>query len=274
MRTVIKSDGRKEPFDPGKLSASCLRAGLKRRQCKKIVDEIIEEVVFPIRTRELFRLLKRKIEEFGKEYPFIYGLRYSISELDPVSFEKFVARMLGDNGYKAEWNKIVKGYAVEHQIDVVAEKSGRTYLVECKLHRNPHRDCGLGVVLQNRARLEDIMDNPGREYDFDRAWIVTNTKFSDHAKTYAKVRGIWLTGWRYESGRSMEALAEKAGSIPVTILNLDYRTRRRLLSRGIITLREFIGINPSEFGIGDRDFETLKGISIKIIRRVKSKWEK
>ena len=262
---VIKSNGKRERFDEGKIYQSCMRIGLPKRKCRDIVDEVVQGLEFPARTKDIYRLVMEATRKYGREYPYIYGLRKAISELDPSSFEKYTGKILESMGYSWQWNRIIEGYAVEHQIDVIAEKNGKKWLVECKLHRNPHRDCGLGVALQNQARLEDILEGLqyGRGYGFDGAWIFTNTKFSLHAVKYSEVRGIRLTGWKHVGENSLERIAHKNRVAPITMLVQDPRKRRRLLSRGIITIRDFL---ESNIKIDSR--RELERIGEEILRRL------
>ena len=247
---VIKADGRREEFRPEKIERTCLRAGVSRKQAREISKEIEKLVYDGITTRRIYQMVLKKlerIEEISKP-AYYYRLRKAMAEIDAESFEKFVKELLACHGFECEWNKIIPGASVEHQVDVVAKKGSDLFLVECKRHVNPHRYCGLGVVLQVEARLEDIKDGYKRsinKYDFTKAWIVTNTKFSEHAKRYAKAKGILLTGWSYPRRRrkSLELMIEEKRLFPTTILKASSPVKKRLLKNGYITLFDIL-ISP------------------------------
>jgi hypothetical protein len=124
---------------------------------------------------------------------------------------------------------------------VVATKGKRQWLIECKHHYDQHSDTGLGEILQVWARLKDIQAGHKRglnRYNFTGAWLVVNTKFSEHAKRYAVAKKINLSGWRYPEQYSLERLIQDQNIFPVTVLNLDKKTRDFLLQNDLITIQD------------------------------------
>ena len=236
MVYVTKADGTKQEFDAEKILQTCLRAGLSKKEAAGVASAVRKKAYDGIRTREIFRLIEDEIgtkHEKSAYNAYNIRLRDAIADLDPVSFEGYAKKVLEMSGYGAEWNTIVKGRYVEHQIDVIASKAGKRFLVECKHHFNPHRFTGLGTCLQVQARMEDI--NAARHL-FDCSWIFTNNKFSEHAKKYARGIGIRLTGWRYERKFSIESMVRGSGMFPVTVLRAGKEEARRLLRKNIITI--------------------------------------
>jgi hypothetical protein len=150
-----------------------------------------------------------------------YQIRETIANIDPTIFEHLVAEILKLKNYQTQWNVMVTGKCTQHQVDVIARKENKLHMVEVKHHSNPHRECGLGEVVELWGRLIDISQAQGQEgwVDFQTACLVTNSKFSDHAKNFAKCRGICLLGWRYDSvgftaqeqGFGLEKLFEEVG---------------------------------------------------------------
>jgi hypothetical protein len=199
--TVIKWDGRKEPYDQNKVITSLVRAGVSQSDLDRLLTEIEGQLTNPITTKCLFEIIDTGLTLYKLEKPReLYHLRDKLAAMNPFDFEKYVQQLLQDEGYRCEWNVVVPGFWVEHQIDVIAYKNNNTIMVEVKHHDNPHRLTGLGDACELWARLEDLQHgyqaskNP---YNFTQAWLVVNTKFSDHAIRYAKGKGLWLTGWRY-----------------------------------------------------------------------------
>ena len=189
---VTKFNGRKEEFQKEKIINTCVRAGASQDVAQKIANEIEGKAYDGITTKEIYAMIKKLLDSYETIAGRVYTLREAIANLDPMIFEIFVKRILENYGYICEYNKIIRGLAVEHQVDIVARtKEQELILVECKRHRNPHRFCGLDTCLQVYARLEDILDgvkNNLNIYEFNHAWIITNTKFSEHAKQYAKAK--------------------------------------------------------------------------------------
>lgn len=244
MMYVIKADGRKEEFNLEKIVNTCRRSGVSENDAVSIAKKIASSAQSGITTHKLYTMILDELDKFDASA--IFMLREAVANLDPVSFEIYIKKVLEEHGYKCTWNKLIKGMYVEHQVDLIAVKE-KTFLIECKRHFNPHRFTGLGICLQVQARLEDIVEgskNKKNNYNFDAAWVVTNTKFSDHAKMYAKGIGLRLTGWRYEGQYALDALIQSKKVLPVTILKTDVSVHRQLLNKKIITLYDLIRQKP------------------------------
>jgi len=251
MMYVIKAGGKKEEFSEEKIVRTCMRSGVTPDDAKAIAKKISSSIQSGATTHKIYTMI---LDELDKSHAdsSLFMLREAIANLDPVSFEVYVKKVLEAHGYRCVWNKLIKGMNVEHQVDVIAAKE-KTFLIECKRHFNPHRFTGLNICLQVEARLNDIMlgsRNGKNNYKFDAAWVVTNTKFSDHAKMYAKGVGIRLTGWGYDQDFALEKLVQEKKVLPVTILKADVSVQRGLLNKKIITLQDLIDEKPK---IGSKD---------------------
>lgn len=152
--------------------------------------------------------------------------------------------LLEAHGYTVSCNQIVRGRCVEHEVDAVATKGNKTYLVEIKHHSNHHIYTGLDVPRIARANLEDLTEgyNLGlHTIDFSEVLVVCNTKFSEHASQYAKCRGIRQIGWAVPPKHGLERMIEEKNLHPVTILKgLNRSNREKLLNSGLILLKQLI----------------------------------
>jgi hypothetical protein len=241
---VVKADGRKEEFSLDKIVQTCLRAGVDRQQSEEIARKVQHNFSEGATTHLIYRFIIDEIDKLGDASVLL--LRESVANLDPVSFEQYITRVLEMHGYQCRWNVNILGRFVEHQVDILAYKE-KNFIVECKRHYNPHRFTGLGIVLQVEARLEDIRmgkKKGNNNFEIDEAWIITNTKFSDHAKQYAKGIGVRLTGWKYEEPYSLDRLIEDKKAYPVTILKADPNVIRQLLKRNIFTVPDLVKEQP------------------------------
>ncbi len=248
---VIKFDGRKEIFDKDKIMKTCMNAGVKKDEATAISEKISNRISNGTSTEDIYRMI---IDEINAKQAMLFRLREAISKLDSQSFEIYVKRILENNGYECTWNKILQGKCIEHQIDIIAEKSGKQYLVECKHHRNHHRYLGLGTALQVQARLEDILDK-GHACD---VWLVTNTKFSEHAKIYSDKKGITTTGWCYKGDLALDKLIHGSKMYPVTLLDASNDTRRKLLASRMITINDIAEEKNAIKIIGEKNFDGLE----------------
>jgi chaperonin GroEL (HSP60 family) len=70
---------------------------------------------------------------------------------------------------------------------------------------------------------------------------VCNTKFTNHARTYADCVGIGHIGWKSPAPNGLEDIIERRSLYPVTVLKeIDRRLQRLLLDNGILLLRQLI----------------------------------
>lgn len=244
IKFVIKSDGTKVPFDSGKIVETCIRTGLDTRTAKEIAEYAERTLPDGSTTHQIYDLVMEEMEKRNPRSAALFGLRDAIADLDSESFERYTKAVLEAHGWKCMWNQVTPGRSVSHQVDVVAQRDEETWLVECKRHFNPHRWCGLDVMLQVQARLEDLRDGAfdgKNKFKWTGAWIWTNTKFSEHAKTYATAKAERMTGWR--SGEfGLERLVESKKAWPVTMLKLDLMTKAKLLSSHVITVQDVLAM--------------------------------
>lgn len=261
MIYVIKADGRKEEFIPRKIVKTCLRSGASRQKAEEIADKIGHRVRNGWTTHRIYQMILAELDKIKDHSSFLFRLREAIAKIEPDKFEIYSKKVLEAHGYKCEWNRLIKGKSVEHQVDVIAKKD-KLYLVETKHHINHHRFCGLGVILQVQARLEDIIDgfNAGKNrYNFDIAWVFNNTKFSYHAKKYAKAKNITLTGWGYKGHHALEKLVQSKKIYPVSILKISPKLQKRLFDHNMITLHDIISSKKSRNILGKKYYQDVTG---------------
>lgn len=206
---VTKYDGSRQAYNPQKLLSSLTRCQVSKAEAERIVAGVEEKLFDGISTNQIYEIIYTHLQKHGTKGQYkAYRLREALALIDPQTFEKFVQRLLENQGFACAWNQILKGRCSTHQIDVLAQKPGQTFLVEVKHHENPHRESGLTEVLALRARLEDL-EEAGQKFS---GWLFTNTKLSGHAKIFATCRKIRLTGWRYGgSALSLERMIDKVG---------------------------------------------------------------
>ncbi len=257
---VIKADGRKEEFDEAKIIRTCIRSGVSKEVARTIAKRVKAKAYDGIRTKEIYRLVLNELDKIERTSGLVYRLREAIASLPPKSFEIYVMRLFENLGYRCEHSIIVEGSCIEHEVDVVAKRD-KLLFIECKHHVNPHRFCGLDIPLQVWATLEDIRDGykEGKnKYNFDEAWIVTNTKFSLHAIKYALAKGIKLLGWRYPEERSLEMLIREQRAYPITILPISRKTMNKLYKRNVVTIQMATPELLKKVGAPSREIKLVK----------------
>ncbi len=240
---VRKRDGRLEEFSRGKIIRTCLRAGASRKIAEKVAEEVESQIYDCISTDEVLELVIESLLKHKYTKGTRYDLKRSLLRLGPAGFkfEKFVARLLEEYGYRTETNVVIEGRCVNQEIDVVAENEAGRYMIECKFHNMPIYT-GLKETMYTYARFLDVRDS-GR---FTQPWIFTNTKFSEDSKKYAACMGIKLTGWNYPEKGGIEQLLETKNLYPVTILRVDKETIDAAINAGFVFCRDIVRAGENE----------------------------
>ena len=227
MKTfVINSKGEKEPFSFYKIYRSAKRAGASVGLAKEIAGEIEKQVYPGMKTREVFKKIKKLLSKRHLQASIRFSLKEAMRKLGPTGFlfEKFIREVLLANGFKVKINQYLQGFClVTYEIDFLSQKGKMIYIGECKYHRLPGERVNLQVALANYARFLDIEANSyfrklkSKGFQIE-PMLVTNTKFSKEAIRYAQCKRTKLLGWRYPKSQGLEYLIEREKLYPITIL--------------------------------------------------------
>ena len=152
-------------------------------------------------------------------------------------FEDFIAKLLQAEGYHTKVRQILPGECITHEIDVIAERAGKSAMIEAKFHNSPGTRSQVHVALYTQARFEDIK----RRNHIDEAWLITNTKTTVDVNTYALCKNIKVVSWSYPDGGSLRDMIEKAKLHPITMLtSLSNAHKRMLLNHHIVLCKEIV----------------------------------
>lgn len=242
---MIKADGRKQLFDKEKIIQTCLRVGASREIAEKIAKKIEAKVYNGIETKKILNMIFRLLSVYKPSIKHIVDLRKALSLMKPKpDFERFIQILLSEHGYDVTPNQIIRGKCGEHEVDAVARKNGKTYMVEVKHHYNYHAPTGLDVSRIARAVFEDITEGFRlglNSVKIDEAMIVCNTKLSNHAKRYAECRGIHHIGWGSPTDHDLRVMIEEKKAYPITyIKGLNKNLREKFSYAGIILLKHLV----------------------------------
>jgi len=248
---VVKASGETEKFDPEKVKRTCLKARASEDLADKIVKEVIKKSYDGISTREILNIA---LKILNKEKPHVaarYDLKGAMFRLGPAGFvfEHFIGEILKEYDYSTKVHNIIRGYCVSHEVDVIATKENKSYMIECKYHNVPGIYTGLREVLYTYARFLDLCEGSkqGICQKFEQPWLVCNTKFSDDTIQYAKCRGVRLIGWSYPEDNSLEAIIEKKKLYPITMIkSLDPDSLEKLASSSFILSMDLLRIPLKE----------------------------
>lgn len=244
---IRKASGEEENFSTEKLIHSLQNAGARPDTIAKIVADI-EQYIYPeISTKKIYARAFSLLRSEKTDSSFRYRLKQSILDLGPTGypFEILVGEIFKHQAYKTEVGVVAAGNCVLHEMDVIATGNKVQHLVECKFHKDQGKQVSVQVPLYVKSRVEDIVKKrkPLPQYqNFEfKAWVVTNTRFSDDSTQYGICSGIQLLAWDYPEGEGLKDLIERYKIYPITILsNLTIKEKQVLLNQGIVTCAQLI----------------------------------
>ncbi len=239
---VVNSKGEKEPFSFKKIYLAARNCGAPKKLAFEIASQIKREAFDGISTAQIFERIFELLKERAFPSAIKFNLKKAMEKLGPTGFpfEKFVGKIFEKEGYKVQLNKIVPGFCLKYEIDVIAQKEKTVYIVECKYHQLPGGRVDLQVALANFARFLDIQKgkflNSGVVY---KSLLVTNTKFTFEAINYSRCVNVELLGWKFPPQKGLEKLIEKNNLFPITILpSVSASLGKMLVENGIVLVED------------------------------------
>ena len=186
---VVKRSGEHEPFSERKVRTSLKRAGADDALIDTIVGRVEGELYDGISTREIYAHVFALLRELQSPLVSRYDLKRSIMELGPSGFpfEIFVAGVLESQGFSVAVGQTVQGKCVDHEVDIIAQKGSRHYMIEAKFHNQPGLKSDIKDALYTYARFLDVeqvwVEIAGHRAHLHKAWLVTNTKVTSKVRS-------------------------------------------------------------------------------------------
>jgi hypothetical protein len=251
MISITKASGERESFREEKLLDSLVRVDVKKSKAQKICKQVAKGLYPNISSGEILDNVIECLEQEDPSFAARYNLKRAMMELGPTGFpfEKFVSKVLGSYQYVTRTNVTLRGHCISHEVDVLAEKKDTSYLVECKYHNTRGLKTNVRTALYVWARFLDIEQRMRKAHPRKvfSPMLVTNTKCTSQARTYAKCVGMKVLAWRYPA-RGLERLIEQKNIYPVTVFpSLSSRMKRELISRDILFVRDILTHSLEEF---------------------------
>lgn len=243
---IVKASGEREPFKKEKLLRSLKKAGVNSVLAEKIVTDTAKNIYSGISSGEILSQVTNFLKRENPIFASRYNLKRAIGELGPTGFpfEKYVARIFKEYGYSVKVGRIIQGYCVSHEIDVIAQKDSRHFMIECKYHNSGGIKSDVKTAMYTFARFLDVKKSwektPGHHNFFHQAWLVTNTKCTSQAVRYANCSGLKIISWRYPKDQSLEYLIENKRLYPITILYVPRHLRERMAQKNMILVKDLL----------------------------------
>tara|TARA_R110002050_G_scaffold83254_5_gene177928 strand:- start:13980 stop:14828 length:849 start_codon:yes stop_codon:yes gene_type:complete len=242
---IVKHSGDIVSFDVDKLINSLRRVQASEEVIQQIVEQVENQIYEGITTKKIYQIAFKLLRGKSRVSASKYKLKKAIMELGPSGFpfEKFIGKILEQEGFKAEVGVIVQGNCVQHEVDVIAQKDNNHYMIECKYHSDQGRFCNVKIPLYIHSRFLDVERNwehrKGHETKFHKGWIYTNTRFTTDAIQYGACVGLGLASWDYPKGNGLKERIDKSGLHPLTALTtLTKAEKTKLLDTGIVLCKD------------------------------------
>lgn len=232
---VTKRSGDIEEFDRSKTKIAVMRAGGSSEEADDIINRLMPRLYDGITTEEIYRQIRGMLNARSAAR---FGLKKSILALGPDgrNFETLVFRLFQAMGYDAKVRQLVDGRCLTHEVDVMMEKDGKHFMVECKFHNSLSIKCAIQTALYTYGRFLDV----DARSDLECPYLVTNTRFSSEVVKYADCICMRLIGWKQPEKGSLEELIERYHLYPVTMLDLKRSEIRTLLEKDIVLVADVL----------------------------------
>ncbi len=244
---IIKSDGTAEPYSEEKVKLSLIKAGASEEIATRTAKELTRAIKNNMTTAQIYNRALHQLEKTEPKAAIRYSLKKAVMDMGPDGFvfEQYIAKILREYGYIAEVGQIIKGYCIEHEVDVVAKKGDTTYLIECKYHNSPGTKSDVKTTLYLNSRFMDISkahvkNNESTDSKF-KAWLITNTKCTSDAIKYACCVGLKVMAWQYPEDENLQYYIESKKLYPVNILPvITEKQKERLFDSNIILVKDLL----------------------------------
>ncbi|HMS22306.1 MAG TPA: restriction endonuclease [Candidatus Levybacteria bacterium] len=243
---VVKRNGDLEPYSEEKVIHTMNRVGVPPQIQPDVLNHVREQFAGDyITTDEIFKHVFEYLKKIDKKASLRLNLRRAITDLGPTGFpfEKYLARIFQDQGYKTTVDAHLKGECVNHEIDIILEKEGKRDIVEVKFHNDLQGKTDLHVALYTYARYLDLKT----KHQIDNVWVITNTKLSQDAVIYAQCKKMKILAWNYPSENHLQHFVESPKMYPVTILtDLTREEKLRLIEDNLVLCRDLLALSEQE----------------------------
>ena len=245
---IKKYSGELEKFSYDKLRNSLQKSGADNAVINQVIQKLSPQLFDGISTKEIYKKAFSLLKKSNRISASKYSLKRAIYDLGPTGypFERLVGAILKQRGYKTQVSVTLQGESsITHEIDVLAEKQGNTYTIECKFHANAKTVSSVIIPLYINSRFLDVQKkwntNPNKTSFLKRGWIVTNTRFTEDAINYGKSVGLILISWNYPLNNGISKNIDKYGLYPITTLtSLTKREKTLLIEKDIILIQDIL----------------------------------
>ncbi|WP_318345180.1 restriction endonuclease [Flagellimonas baculiformis] len=235
------------PFSMEKLADSIKVIGLPEPKQQFVLNQVKSILYDGIPVEEIFEYVFKLLKEEGSSSAAKYKLKRALFELGPTGypFENYIGAILTQMGFNTDVGVILPGKCVNHEVDVMATKEGKAFIVECKFHSSDERKSNVKAPLYIKARFDDVRDTwNNKDVEIIGGWLITNTCFTEDAIAYANCENLMLLSWDYPKKRGLRAMIDLFKMYPVTCSTiLSKKEKQELINRNIVLCKDVVD-NP------------------------------
>lgn len=257
---IKKSNGETELFSFDKLKNSLQSTGASKDMVETIVNKIKGDLYDGISSNAIYRKAFSLLKKQNTISASRYSLKRAIFDLGPTGFpfERMIGALLKEQGYKTQVGVTLNGACVTHEIDVLAEKDGNMFAIECKFHTDPKVTSNVKVPLYINSRFLDIQEqwnkDPNNKTHLKQGWLVTNTRFTDDAINYAKCVDLTMLSWDYPPNNGLKDNIDTYALYPITtLISLTKKEQHALIEQNVILVKELVNATDKMKRIGLSD---------------------
>jgi len=242
---ITKANGEKVEFNKLEYQASLQRVGLSVSEAREICNQVCQDSYPEVSSKNIYLKTQKLLKQKNNTLSARYSLKTAIMNLGPTGFffERYMAAVLNAYGYKTKYDQILKGKCVQHEVDIVAEKDGKKFMIECKYHNQHGLRSDLHVALYTYARFLDLKE----KHNFTEPVLITNTLCTSQAISYADCVGLKIIGWHHPLGQeSLEYYIESKKLYPVTVLtNMNNSLNEKCRQENLVLIQDLLKFTPS-----------------------------
>lgn len=254
---VKKHSGELVNYNPKALRNSLTKSGASESEVDNVFEAIKSKLYNGISTKELYDLAFNALKCIRKTYAARYSLKRALRDLGPEGFyfEKWVARIFQEDGYKAMTGQTIQGHAVSHEIDVVASKGNELLAIECKFRNDVEAKISVTTPMYFMSRVKDISNKPytffNKTLKVTEGWLVTNAYLTSDSKAFAEYYNLNILSWDYPAHKNIKTVVDNNGEYPITCLtSISNAEKAQLLKAQCVLVKDIVR-NPKFLDILD-----------------------
>ena len=244
---IHKNDGEQVEFNEKTFIRSLKQAGAKPFD----IDDVLKDVKVNLQngdtTQQVYKNAFESLKTKNTKAAMLYSLKDAIRHLGPSGFpfEQYIAEIYRRQGYEVETNQMIKGDCVEHEIDVLVRKNGKSLAMEVKFKNDFQTRVDLKTALYVKSRVDDLTGKNrsqffGKKGAVDRSLLITNAKFTQNVINYAKCCRFDIIGWGYPRKGNLRDMILKTHTHPITCLpGLKKSEAKMFFELDIVTCKDF-----------------------------------